>query len=294
MPVYSINHTTVYLYSQAVALSHQFLHLEPLATDTQECLDFNLEVWPMPLETLKRTDYFGNRVHYLTVTEPHQELRITARSQVSVTPGVEPTASTTVEEARQWLAQATESPANSVRQFLFPSPAIPRLDFTDEWAKRIFPPQRPILDGVLELSGEINRTFIFDPGATHTETPLEELVSLQRGVCQDFAHLAVAVLRAAGLPGRYVSGYLLTNPPPGQPRRLGADASHAWASTYVPGHGWVDFDPTNDLLCRDEHITTAYGREFSDVSPVRGTVMGGGPQALFLGVTVRPAGEVGW
>jgi len=291
MPVYSIQHSTVYRYSQAVAQSHQFLHLEPLATDTQECLSFNLEVSPLPLETFMRTDYFGNRVHYLTITEPHQELQITARSQLSVTPMNAPSAKTTVEEARRWLAEAAEPSAHAARQFLYPSPGAARLPLLEEWAQRLFPTERPVLEGIEALSAEINRNFVFDSSATHAGTSLGEFVQLQRGVCQDFAHLAVAVLRAAGLPGRYVSGYLLTNPPPGQARRLGADASHAWVSTLVPGHGWVDFDPTNDSLCRDEHITTAYGREFSDVSPVRGTVVGGGPQALFLGVTVRPAGE---
>jgi transglutaminase-like putative cysteine protease len=291
MPVYSINHTTVYLYSQAVVLSHQFLHLEPLATATQECFDFNLEVQPWPLETTMRADYFGNRAHYLTITEPHQELRITARSQVAITPAMAPPAQATVAEARRWLMEAAEPGAFQAWQFLYPTPATPPLALVEEWARRLFPAERPILDGVRELSAEINRSFIFDPQATHAGTPLDEFMQLRRGVCQDFAHLAVAVLRAAGLPGRYVSGYLLTNPPPGQPRRVGADASHAWASTYLPGHGWVDFDPTNNTLCRDEHITTAYGRDFGDVSPVRGTVTGGGAQALFLGVTVRPAGE---
>jgi transglutaminase-like putative cysteine protease len=294
MPVYSINHTTVYLYGQSVAQSHQFLHLEPLATDTQECLNFNLEIRPTPLETLTRLDYFGNRVHYLTITEPHQELHIAARSQVAVSPRTTPTTNSTVREARHWLAESMEPAAHAARQFLYPSPATRRLPMIDEWAARTFPAERPIVEGIQQLSAEIYRSFVFDANATHSATPLEEFLWLQRGVCQDFAHLAVAVLRAAGLPGRYVSGYLLTNPPPGQQRRIGADASHAWASAFVPGHGWVDFDPTNDIFCREEHITTAYGREFGDVSPVRGTVVGGGPQALFLGVTVRPAGEAGW
>jgi transglutaminase-like putative cysteine protease len=291
MPVYSISHTTVYLYSQAVALSHQYLHLEPLATETQECLDFNLEIRPTPLEVTTRADYFGNRVHYLTITEPHQELHITARSKVAITPVNAPTATTTVKEVQRWLKEAAEPTAYAARQFIYPTPATPRLALTDEWARRLFPPERPVLEGVQELSADIHRSFVFDPSATNAGTPLNEFVQLKRGVCQDFAHLAVAVLRAAGLPGRYVSGYLLTNPPPGQSRRIGVDSSHAWASTYQPGSGWVDFDPTNDSLCRDEHITTAYGRDFGDVSPVRGTVVGGGPQALFLGVTVRPAGE---
>jgi len=291
MPVYTITHGTLYRYSQPVVMSHQVLHLEPLATETQECLNFSLDVQPQPLEIFARKDYFGNQVHHLTITEPHQELQITARSQVAVTPFAPRSSTLTCGEARAWLDASTEAAAHHARQFLYPSAAVPNLTMAKEWAERIFPDGRSVLEGVSELAAEIHHRFTFDPSATLPSTPLEEFIQLERGVCQDFAHLSVAILRAAGLAGRYVSGYLLTNPPPGQPRRIGADASHAWAGAYVPGSGWVDFDPTNNSFCDEQHITTARGREYGDISPVRGTVVGGGPQALFLGVTVIPAGE---
>ena len=291
MPVYIITHGTTYRYTSTVARSHQVLHLEPLATDTQECLGFELEVLPRPMDITVREDYFGNRVHYVTITEPHLELRINARSQVAVTPA--PLVATTMScgEARAWMRTSVEPLAHAARQFRYVSPATPALPQVREWTQRVFPDQRPLLDGVSQLCDEIHRQYIFDPTATHPGTPLEEFLRMQRGVCQDFAHLAIAVLRAAGLAGRYVSGYLLTHPPPGQPRQIGADASHAWVSVYVPGAGWLDFDPTNNAFRGSEHITTAHGRDYGDVSPVRGTVIGGGPQSLFLGVTVVPAGE---
>lgn len=291
MPVYTISHCSTYRYSHPVAMSHQALHLEPLSTETQECLGFDLEVYPAPSEISTRNDYFGNQTHYLTVAEPHVELRINARSQVAMTPATVIQSNVNAGEVREWLREATDPAAGAARQFLYASPLAPALPFTAEMAGRLFPDVRPVLDGVSELSTEMHRRFVFDPTATDAGTPMTEFIQIGRGVCQDFAHLAVSVLRSAGLSARYVSGYLLTRPPPGQPRRLGADASHAWVSVYIPGSGWFDFDPTNDMPCGIEHITTARGRDYSDVSPVRGTVVGGGPQVLFLGVSVVPAGE---
>jgi transglutaminase-like putative cysteine protease len=291
MPVYSITHGSTYRYTHPVALSHQALHLEPLSTETQECLGFDLEVQPAPLDIATREDYFGNRVHYLTVTEPHIELRITARSQVALTPAPTAKSEIKVSQVRTWLRETNEPAANAARQFLYASPLTPALPFAKGLAQKLFADERAVLEGVYELSAEIHRRFVFDPTATHAATPMEEFIQIGRGVCQDFAHLTVSVVHAAGLPARYVSGYLLTRPSPGQARRIGADASHAWVSVFVPDCGWLDFDPTNDIPCGVEHITTARGRDYSDVSPVRGTVVGGGPQALFLGVTVVPAGE---
>ncbi len=291
MPVYSITHGSTYRYSHPVALSHQALHLEPLSTETQECLGFELEVHPTPFDVSSRNDYFGNRVHYLAVTELHRELRITARSQVAVTPAPALKSALTSEETRDWLRDSRDAAATAARQFLYPSPLAPNLPLAMELAEKLFPAGQPVVDGVRELANTIHSRFVFDTTATHAGTAMEDFIKIGRGVCQDFAHLAVSVLRSAGLSARYVSGYLLTRPPPGQPRQVGADASHAWASTYVPDYGWVDFDPTNNVFCGLEHITTARGRDYSDVSPVRGTVIGGGPQTLFLGVTVVPAGE---
>jgi transglutaminase-like putative cysteine protease len=292
MPVYSISHLTTYRYARLVGLSHQALWLEPLTTETQECLHFALEVTPTPVAFARREDYFGNQVHYATITEPHGQLGIHATSKVTVTPVPVSLFADSMGcgELRGWLESAGPA-AHQARQFLYASPRVPRLPAVAEFAAPFFGDEQPVLEGVLEWCAAVHRDFVFDSTATTHATPLETFFRQRRGVCQDFAHLAVASLRSAGLAVRYVSGYLLTDPPPGRPRLVGADASHAWASVYVPDAGWVDFDPTNNVLCSERHITVARGRDYSDVSPVRGTVRGGGKQTLRLGVTVSPAGE---
>ncbi len=292
MPVYSIEHTTTYRYGEPVSLSHQVAHLEPLTSESQECLHFALEVWPRPLELAVRTDYFGNRIHYFTLTEPHRQLHLAATSKVTVTPLAVPLnrPTATVGQTATWLRDSADAAAHQARQYLYPSPYAAITPTVADMARNLLPPGRPIVDGVMEMCAKINRQFVFDPTATTPATTVGEFFQLGRGVCQDFAHLAVVALRSAGLAARYVSGYLLTQPPPGQRRLVGTDASHAWVGVYVPGVGWLDFDPTNDCLCGDRHISVARGRDFGDVSPVRGTVTGGGRHTLSLGVTVSPAG----
>ena len=157
-----------------------------------------------------------------------------------------------------------------------------------EYAEPSFLPGRPLLEAVADLNERIYREFKYDPHFTTVATPLDEVLSERRGVCQDFAHLAIACLRSLGLAARYVSGYILTVPPPGRPRLVGADASHAWLSVFVPGLGWADFDPTNDLLPDLQHVTLAWGRDFSDISPLRGVILGGGEQKIDVRVTVEP------
>jgi len=293
MPVYAIHHLTNYRYSEPVSLSHQAAHLEPLTSDTQECLHFALTVRPRPAEIIRRADYFGNWVHYFTLTEPHQELTIEASSRVTVTPAPMPAKppAATSGETRAWLNEAVEPAAHQARQFLYQSPKAMAQAGVADWVRPFFPTGAPVVEGVMALSARIHGQFVFDPTATTPATTVEEFLRLGRGVCQDFAHLAVVVLRSAGLAARYVSGYLLTAPPAGQSRLIGSDASHAWVSVYMPGHGWLDFDPTNDCLCDERHIAVARGRDFGDVSPVRGTVTGGGRHALQLGVTVSPVGQ---
>ncbi len=202
MPVYTIMHGTTYRYSHTVALSHQLLHLEPLNTATQECLSFELDVQPRPLEISTREDDFGNRAHYVAITEPHLELRINARSQVAVTLGPVVATPLNCAQTRAWLKETTQPDAHAARQFRYATPATPALPFVREWAQRVFPDGRPLLDGVSQLCDEIHRQYIFDPGATHPGTLLEDFMRMQRGVCQDFAHLAIAVLHAAELAGR--------------------------------------------------------------------------------------------
>ena len=291
MPLYAITHATTYRYTQPVALSHQMLHLEPLNTAAQECLHFALKVSPRPLESVAGTDYFGNRVHDVVITERHRELRIEAHSKVTVTPVRPRNGSATCGQLRAWLENSTDSDAHQARQFLYDSPFTPRIPAVADFARRFFGDARPVSDALGELGATIHQKFVFDRTATTTATPLAEFFQRGRGICQDFAHLAVAALRAAGLPARYVSGYLLTEPPPGQSRLIGADASHAWVSALVPDVGWLDFDPTNDCLCDERHVTVARGRDYGDVSPVRGTMVGGADHTLHLAVTVNPVGE---
>jgi transglutaminase-like putative cysteine protease len=174
---------------------------------------------------------------------------------------------------------------------MFESPQIPTLPALARYAAPSFAPGRPLLEAVLELNQRIHTDFAYDAEATSVATPLAEVLSQKRGVCQDFAHLMIGCLRAQGLAARYVSGYLLTTPPPGKPRLIGADATHAWVSVFVPELGWVDFDPTNDCLPDTDHITVAWGRDFSDVTPVRGVILGSGDQELEVKVTVMPSDE---
>lgn len=171
-----------------------------------------------------------------------------------------------------------------------PTALTPAVDSVFAFADEFLGADRPYLGAAMELSSAIFRTFEFDPGATDVSTPVDDTLRMKKGVCQDFAHLMLACLRAHGLPARYVSGYILTQPPPGKPKLQGADASHAWTSVFVPGTGWVDLDPTNNLVCGDEHITVAVGRDYADVSPLRGAVVGGGEQEITIEVTMEPAG----
>jgi transglutaminase-like putative cysteine protease len=176
----------------------------------------------------------------------------------------------------------------SAYELCFDSPFVRAHSMLLDYAQPIFTRKRPLVEAVLELNRRINRDFKYDPSATDVSTPLGQVMRERRGVCQDFAHVAIGVLRSVGLPARYVSGYLETMPPAGQARLVGADASHAWASTFLPGFGWFDIDPTNDLIPSDRHITVAWGRDFSDVSPIRGVVLGGGHHTLSVGVDVEP------
>jgi len=278
-------HETHYVYTAPVALSQQLLHLTPRALPWQACLEHALEVTPAPGERSDRQDYFGNPVTQFLIAAPHGELLVRAVSTLEVAPREQAARAAprlpwevVRERAR------TEAPA-----FLYESPNAETWGELAGYAATSFPPGRPALEGAIELAGRIHRDFQFDRTATSVSTPLREVMTQRRGVCQDFAHLMIGGLRALGLAARYVSGYLLTDPPPGRPRLIGADASHAWVSVYCGRDaGWVDLDPTNDCVVDDEHVTLAWGRDFSDVTPMRGVILGAGEQALEVRVTVSP------
>ena len=238
----------------------------------------------------ERLDYFGNRTLYFSLNEPHRTLEILARSlvEVSLRPDVDRAASPAWEDVREALRTPRRRDILDACQFVFDSPQAGVAQSVVEYARPSFRARRPLLEAVWDLVNRMHRDFAYDSQATDVSTPVTEVMAKRRGVCQDFAHVAIAALRGLGLSARYVSGYLLTRPPPGRPRLVGADASHAWLSVFVPDAGWYDFDPTNNLQPADEHITVAWGRDFSDVTPVRGVILGGGRHVVRVSVDVTP------
>ncbi|HTI71363.1 MAG TPA: transglutaminase family protein [Candidatus Limnocylindria bacterium] len=288
--IYRVTHRTKYVYSEPVTVSHHTARLSPLNNATQQRDEFTLEITPQPSVRKLRTDYFGNRLCFFSIQQIHQSLNIIARSVVSVenaTPPL-PQLSPPWEQVAALFRDPVSSEVVEAYQYVFGSPLILPTPELAEYAAESFDKDAPLLVGARQLTERIYEDFKYDPVATTVSTPLGEVLKNRRGVCQDFAHVAIAALRALGLPARYVSGYLRTHPVAGQPRLTGADASHAWFSVHCPGHGWVDFDPTNNLMPRDEHIAVAYGRDFSDVSPVTGVITGGGRHKVQVAVDVEP------
>ena len=287
---YRITHRTLYDYSEPVAVSHHAARVKPRPLPHQRRTAFDLTISPEPAVRKMRTDYFGNRVCFFSIQELHQRLEVVAISEVTVTSDTlpAPVLSPDWEDVRDEFSDPVSPEVVEPYQFAFDSPLIRTFPELADYARVSFPKGTPLLVGALDLNRRIFQDFKYDPVATSVATPLEEVWKSRRGVCQDFAHLAIASLRSLGLPARYVSGYLRTHPPEGQPRLVGADASHAWFSVFCPSIGWVDLDPTNNLQPDEEHITVAYGRDFSDVSPVSGVITGGGRHDVRVAVDVEP------
>ncbi|MBP6095300.1 MAG: transglutaminase family protein [Methyloversatilis sp.] len=288
--LYRVEHETHYEYAHPVSSSRQLVHLTPRDTPRQQTLDHRIVIAPVPSERAVRQDYFGNLLEQFTVSTAHDTLTVVAASTVDVTRRFDAgtPSSPSWERVRERLRQVGPAPLLEPSQFLYASPHIEPLAVLARYARLDFHRERPLLEAASALMQRIHRDFEFDPEATTVGTPLETLLKKRRGVCQDFAHFMIGCLRALGLSARYVSGYLLTRPPPGQARLIGADASHAWVSVFCPGAGWVDFDPTNCVRPGDQHITVAWGRDFSDVTPMRGVILGGGEHAVEVSVTVTP------
>lgn len=289
---YRITHRTTYHYSSQVAVSHHAARLRPRDTETQRCMEFSLSFDPEPDLRTGHVDSFGNEVACFSVQKLHNHFEVVSRSFVSLMPVLQPDPLQTPawEEVAALFRDPVSADLLDPCQFVYVSPLlVPEVQLRD-FALPSFPKGRPILAATADLFRRIYKEFVFDPKATTISTPLKEVLEKKRGVCQDFAHLAIASLRAMGLPARYISGYLRTHPPAGKPRLQGVDASHAWASCFVPGFGWVDFDPTNNCFTSLDHITVAIGRDFSDVSPVRGIITGGGKHTVGVGVDVEPVG----
>ena len=287
---YHVLHVTEYEYERTITLSQQLLHMTPRDFAYQRCLTHQILVSPAPSESSDHADYFGNMGHYFSILTPHEELKVTADFTVELSP--RPTLQA-LQNSMPWKAvrdainQEGRKHLDAVT-YLYPSPKVTTSDALAEYALQSFTAGRPTIEAAMDLTRRIYREFEFDADATHISTPLSEVLAGRRGVCQDFAHLMIGCLRSIGLACRYVSGYILTTPKEGQERLVGADASHAWVSIYCPTYGWVDFDPTNNCLVQDEHVTVAWGRDFSDVSPMHGVVLGGGEQTLEVSVTVTP------
>jgi len=291
---YRILHETRYEYARPVVLSQQLLHLTPRDLPWQRCLAHHIGIDPQPAENCDREDYFGNGVKQILLAAPHDVLSVRAESVVETRVHAEQSAGVPMsawETLRDRLHSSEGEPLFEASHYLYESPQVECLPELRVYSTPSFPKGRRVFDAARELARCIHADFEFDPKATGVTTQLREVFERRRGVCQDFAHLMIGCLRSLGLAARYVSGYVLTTPPAGRPRLIGADASHAWVSVYCGEAGWVDIDPTNDCLVDDEHITLAWGRDFSDVTPMRGVVLGGGEQELEVHVTVSTLAE---
>jgi transglutaminase-like putative cysteine protease len=280
----------VYSYSRLVSLCHNLAHLTPRTYLRQQCSQRELQITPSPTITNDLIDYFGNPATFFTVQEPHKKLTVQAVGFAEVLPYTAPDPASTPawETVRDFLETDRTAESLDAYQYVFDSAYITRSAELAAYAAPSFPAGRPALAAVLDLTHRIHVDFKYDPTATTLTTPVHEVLQIRRGVCQDFAHLQIGCLRSLGLPARYVSGYLLTHPPPGGQRLQGADASHAWVSVYYPGFGWIDADPTNDQVPSDQHIVLAWGRDYDDVSPIKGVNLGGGRHTVSVGVDVMP------
>ena len=289
--LYTLHHHTEYSYAQPVTLGHNVVRLRPRPVPLQTLHACDVHIAPPPAVVRDRHDYFGNPVTYFTLQQPHHTMTVSAVSRVEVhaRPPLVDGLSRPWELVRDELKADVGDDALDAYQHSFDSPLAAGTPELADYAALSFPVGRPVFDAAYHLTRRIYRDFRYDPATTTIATPVAEVFRQRSGVCQDFAHLMIACLRSLDLPGRYVSGYLQTVPPPGQKRLVGADASHAWVGVYSPGLGWVDFDPTNDKVVGDQHITLAWGRDFNDVSPVRGLILGGGEHKVEVRVDVSSA-----
>ena len=300
---YRITHSTLYQYSQLVGLCQNEARLQPRDFWRQQCQNSRFDINPKPSDFHERRDFFGNRVAYFAVQQAHQRLMVTAVSEVTVFPrqsSGDLANLTTWEQVRDQLQGGpgqTQSQSQFQQQdgcdelldaklYLLDSPMVYASAELADYAQSSFLPNRPLVQVVADLMQRIHVDFTYDPSFTTIATPLSDVLYFRRGVCQDFAHLAIGCLRSLGIAARYVSGYVETQPEPGKQRLVGADASHAWFAVYVPGLGWLEFDPTNNKLPFDQHITLAWGRDYTDVTPLKGIAFGGGQHTLSVSVDV--------
>jgi len=285
-------HETRYRYTPAVENAHHMVYLKPASNSTQTLLRYALRVDPAPVQIRDAVDVHGNARSNFSLQAAHEHLTVVAESVVSTTaakPLLAAGASTPWEQVRAQFRYRAGADYDSASEFLFASPYIPRDDAFIDFAQPSFLTGRPLPEAAHALMRCIHTSMTYESESTEVNTPTLEALKQGKGVCQDFAHIMVACCRAMGLPARYVSGYMLTHPPPGQARLIGSDASHAWASVYCPDLGqWLDFDPTNNRAPGEDYVTLATGRDFLDVSPMRGVIRGGAQHTLEVAVTVEP------
>ncbi|WP_295527649.1 transglutaminase family protein [uncultured Pseudacidovorax sp.] len=302
-----VTHETRYDYAPAVETAQHMAHLRPRDLGSQAVLDHRLAISPAPVHRSESDDIYGNRRTFFALESTHDQLVVTAQSLVrTAQPALLPQADARLawDVVRERFRYRAGEHDDAASDFVFPSRHVPPHDDFAAYARASFPPGRPLFEAAMELTLRIHRDFEYASGSTEINTPAVQALAQRRGVCQDFAHIMIACCRALGLPARYVSGYLLTQPPPGQPRLVGADASHAWVEVYMPGHGadaqhpaagpgdWAGFDPTNGRQPGPDYVVLAVGRDFADVSPMRGVLHGGARHVLNVGVTVQPFDEL--
>lgn len=295
-----VRHETVYRYGSAVSLAHHQAHLQPLADAGQQLVWHAIQIDPAPAFGRDSRDAFGNAQTHFGLAQPHRQLRVQAASRLRLRSrfdGLQPDAGPPWEAVAQRTRYVAGAPFEPAVQFVLPSPHVPRLPELLEWARPSFAPGRAVAAVALELMQRLHAEFRYERASTQVDTPLAEVLAQRRGVCQDFAHVLIGGLRLAGLPARYVSGYLLTQPPGGGAPLVGADASHAWVQAWCPGTpgvpgegpgaGWLDLDPTNDRVPAAGHVRLAIGRDYGDVAPLRGVIRGGGRHELLVAVHTR-------
>jgi transglutaminase-like putative cysteine protease len=284
---YRVRHTTTYRYARPVDLASHLLHLRPRSLPHHRVLSARVTADPTPSRITEGLDAYDNAVSWLFLDAPHARFEVTLEALVDVAFPPPP------EESPPWedVAAACATAAGwQAAEFAFDSPLAPALPEAGAYVAPSFPPGQRMIVGLRDLLGRFRRDFAFRSGVTTIATPLTTVLAQRAGVCQDFTHVIIAGLRALGLPARYVSGYIRTLPPPGATKRLGSDQSHAWVGVWLgPALGWIDIDPTNNLIVSDEHVVLAWGRDYRDISPVRGIILGGGKHSLSVGVDLEPA-----
>ncbi len=288
---YRIKHITEYRYSDRVSHCYNLAHMIPRTTLRQKCLKSDVDVQPMSAYATRRQDYFGNMAFHFEIQRPHKKLIIAATSEVNTGPqrsNLNLDFGITCTQARELMSKAKDFETLQAREYQLESPMIRASNELQEFAAPSFADDRPLLSAVMDLTRRIYKEFSYEPQSTTIATPLHEVLESRKGVCQDFAHLQIGCLRSLGFAAKYVSGYIETLPPPGKEKLVGADATHAWISVYSPTEGWFEFDPTNECLAGEQHIITAWGRDFFDVTPLKGVIFGGG-QTPTLNVSVDVA-----